>query len=117
MNNILISLMLYFLGIWGGTKTGVARATSKVRNLFCSGSVSRTRVRVSWKTCCLRREDGGLNMIDPQEALTTLMSKWIVTALEPGMSNFKTLLRHRLNQLQPFSWGKWHCNSCIFIAS
>jgi hypothetical protein len=74
-NSILISSMLYFLAIWCGTKAGIARATSKVRNFFWSGSVTRTRARVSWKQCCLRREDGGLNLIDPHDAVTALMAK------------------------------------------
>ena len=46
-------------------------------------------------------------MVDPIEALLALMAKWIVTALEHGVSNFKLLLQHRLNQLHPFSYGKW----------
>jgi hypothetical protein len=42
-------------------------------------------------------------MIDPHEAHTAIMAKWVVTALEPGISNFKAMLRHRLQHLQPFS--------------
>jgi hypothetical protein len=60
--------MLYFLAIWGGTKTGLNKILSKVRNFFWSGSVSRTRARVAWRTICQYKEDGGLNMIDHVEA-------------------------------------------------
>ena len=31
-------------------------------------------------------------MVDPIEALSPLMAKWIVIALEHGVSNFKLLL-------------------------
>jgi hypothetical protein len=106
-NSVLISFLLYFLALWGGTKAGLTKITSKIRNFFWSGSATRTRNRVAWKTCCLYREEGSLNMIDPQEALTALMAKWVVTALEPGISNFKGILRHRLLYLQPFSIGTW----------
>jgi hypothetical protein len=57
--------MLYFLAIWGGTKAGVARITSRIRNFFWYAPATRTQARVSWKLCCLSREEGGLNMIDP----------------------------------------------------
>ena len=45
--------------------------------------------------------------LDPGEAVVALMTKWIITACELGTSSFKTLLRHRLCQLQPLPNGKW----------
>jgi hypothetical protein len=91
-NSVLISSMLYFLAIWEGTKVGVAHITSKIRNFFWLGSLTRTRAKVAWKVYYLQRKAGGLNMIDPQEALTMLMAKWALSVLEPGQSNFKALM-------------------------
>jgi hypothetical protein len=33
---------------------------------------------------------------------TNPVSKWVVIAYEPGISNFKALLRFRLSQFQPY---------------
>jgi hypothetical protein len=39
---------------------------------------------------------GGLGLVNPKEALSTLMCKWVLLALEPSDSNFKTLLHFKL---------------------
>jgi hypothetical protein len=79
-NAILISSMLYFIAIWGGTKRGIASITKKVRQFFSSGTIQRTSARVSWQVCCLKRCDRGFNLINPNEAIIALISKWIVAA-------------------------------------
>jgi hypothetical protein len=95
-NGILISALLYFLAIWGGTKQGIQKVTGKIRNFLWSGSPTAVRARVAWTVCCQPKQVDGLNLIDPQEAVTALIAKWVLTALEPGESNFKVLLRFRL---------------------
>jgi hypothetical protein len=80
--------MLYFLALWKGTRAGVTRITNKVRNFFWSGIPTRARAPVSWKLCCQCLKEGRLNMVDPLEALTFLMAKWVVSTLEQGISNF-----------------------------
>jgi hypothetical protein len=97
VNNILISAMLYFLAIWGGSTRGVKKITAKVRNFYWSCTPTTARARVAWQVCCLKRSDGGLNLIDPNETVLALMTKWIVATCEPGMSNFKALMRFRLS--------------------
>jgi hypothetical protein len=106
-NNVLTSTLLYFLGIWGGTKTSVAQCTNKIHTFFWSGSEHHTRARTAWSILCLCREDGGLNFLDPQEACTTLMYKWVATAYEPRVSNFKAILHFWISQFQPHPSGKW----------
>jgi hypothetical protein len=106
-NGVMTSTLLYFLGIWGGTKAGVNKCTSRIRTFFWSGSAQRTRARVAWSTLCLRREEGGLNLLDPQDALMALMCKWVVKASEPGTSNLQAMLRFRLSGFQPYVGGKW----------
>jgi hypothetical protein len=49
-------------------------------------------------------------MIDPNEVVMALMCKWIISACEPGLSNFKYMLRFRLSQFQPYSGGRWEPN-------
>jgi hypothetical protein len=83
---------------------GIKRVTGMIRNFCWAGSIHRARARVAWQTCCLKR----CNLIDLQEATTALMAKWIVVAHEPGVSNFKVLLRYRLSRYQPHSRGKWN---------
>jgi hypothetical protein len=46
-------------------------------------------------------------MIDPVEATSALMTKWIISALEPGESNFKSIICFRLWQFQPYTGGAW----------
>lgn len=50
---------------------------------------------------------GGLDFIDSYEAVTALLGKWIIAASEPGNSNFKTILRHKLCQAQPTGVTQW----------
>jgi hypothetical protein len=106
-NGVLVSTMLYFLGIWSGTKVGIKQATSNVRIFFWSGTTNHSRARVAWHTCCLKRQDRGLNMVDPVDALTWLMAKWILSTLEPQMTNFKAILRYRLSLYRPHARGLW----------
>ena len=91
----------------GGTKGGIASITGKIRHFFWSSIVQHSRARVSWQVCCLKRCDGGLNLIDLIKAVTSLMSKWVVTTCELGNSNFKVILRYRLSQFQSHSNGLW----------
>lgn len=51
---------------------------------------------------------GGLGLVDPEEAKTSLLCKWIVKAMEPGESNLQLMLRYRLARFNPQrgrSWG------------
>jgi hypothetical protein len=107
-NSVLVSSLLYFLAIWGDTADGIKRITRKIRNFYWAGTTQQARAWVAWQTCCLKRCDGGLNLIDHQEATTALMAKWVVVACELGTSNFKAMLRCCLSSFQPHSRGKWN---------
>jgi hypothetical protein len=74
-NGVLISTLFYFLAIWGGTKAGVQKIISKIRNFYWSGFVQQCRARVAWKMCCQKRVEGGLNLMDPMDALTSMMGR------------------------------------------
>lgn len=49
----------------------------------------------------------GLGLISPEDAMKLLMSKWIVQALLPGMSNLQIILQYRITKLQPSNHGPW----------
>ena len=51
--------------------------------------------------------NGGINRIDPEDAVTTLMAKWLIKAFEPGMLNLHLFLHFTLSQYQPYSDGRW----------
>ena len=66
---------------------------------------SRKRIRVAWRDCCTSRDVGGLNLINPEEAMHALLSKWIIKALEPGCSSLQLLLRYRILKIKPNEKG------------
>jgi hypothetical protein len=65
-----------------------------IRNYFWSGSADRARAGVAWEVYCFDRIAGGLNFIDPEDETRALFTKWVVSACEPGGSNFKAILRY-----------------------
>jgi hypothetical protein len=48
MNGVLLSSTYFFTSIWGGTQKGVLRVRGAVPNYFLSGSMRRSRSKVSW---------------------------------------------------------------------
>jgi hypothetical protein len=106
-NGVFVLATLYFLSIWAGSKAGLRKVISKIRNYLFSGSVQPARARVAWSVVCARKKDGGLNIVNPLEAVSALMSKWVISACEPSDSNFKMLMRYRLSNYQPHAHGRW----------
>lgn len=114
-NAVLVSSLLYFLAIWGGSKQGIQKAISKIRNYMWIGSPSLTRSRVAWTTCCLPKKVGGLGLINPLDAMTSFMVKWIVKACKPGTTNLKAIIRHRLANYQSYKGEKWDASPQWFL--
>ena len=106
-NSILLSSLFFFFSVWGGMKKGVAKLKSSILNYLAAGKMERSRARVDWLQCCQRKEEGGINLINPEDAVAVLMVKWVIKALEPGQSNLHLLLRHKLSEFQPYSGGRW----------
>lgn len=106
-NSILLSSLFFFFSVWGGNKKGVAKLKSSILNYLATGKTEKLRARVSWLQCCQKREDGGINLINPDDVVAALMGKWVVKVLEPSSSNLHLLLRHKLSQFQPYSGGRW----------
>lgn len=76
-------------------------------NYLDARTMQRARVRAGWLQCCQPRNNGGLELMNPEDAMIALMAKWVVKAMEPGNSNLHLLLRYRLSMYQPFSGGRW----------
>jgi hypothetical protein len=115
VNKILISSIHFFISIWGGTKKGITRVRSSVESYLWFGTLNRTRTKVAWLQCCQPKAEGGLDLINPNDALTALMAKWVLKACEPGTSNLHALLRFRLSHFQPYSGGRWPSSLEYFI--
>ena len=60
-----------------------------------------------WYDVCAPKSIGGLNLVDPEEALRALMAKWVLKALGPGDSNLQILRRHRIKKIKPDRRGRW----------
>ena len=106
-NSVLLSSTFFFLFIWGGSRKGVKKIKSVIMNYVAGGKLQRARIRVSWQQCCQAKNLGGVNLINLEDAVAALMSKWVVKALEPGDSNLHLFLRFRLSQYQPYTGGRW----------
>lgn len=49
----------------------------------------------------MKKKNGGLGLVDPEVAKTSLLCKWIVKAMEPRESNLQFMLRYRLARFKP----------------
>lgn len=107
VNSVLLSSLWYFLSLWCGSKEILSSIRASLRNFLWAGTEEHVRARVRWDDCCAEKLVGGLGLIDPQEALTSLTNKWIVKAMVPGNSPLNILLRHRIGSIQPQDAGSW----------
>ena len=107
-NQVLLSTLWFFITVWGGSNKILRKIRGAIRNYLWSGKEQLTRTRINWRECCMRKKNGGLGLVDPEAAKTSLMCKWIVKAMEPSESNLQTMLRYRLARFNPLmgrSWG------------
>jgi hypothetical protein len=56
-------------------KERIKKVTTKIRNYLWVRENHPCRSKIAWPTCCLKKSDGGLGLMDPIEAGTTLMCK------------------------------------------
>ena len=110
VKQVLLSSLWYFTSIWHGSVKVLGKIKGLLRNYLWSGMEYASRARVSWSDCCVKRKAGGLSLLDPQEATTTLLCKWIINAYGPGESNLKIILRSKLWSCSPCKESKWSTN-------
>lgn len=48
VNNVLLSSVMFFALIWGGTERGVKKVTSAIQNYLWSGTIHWTSTKVAW---------------------------------------------------------------------
>jgi hypothetical protein len=75
VNSILLSTTWFFIHIWGGSDKVIRRIRGFIRDYLWSDTVERSQARVRWNDCYTTRLNGGLGIIDPDEALIALTSK------------------------------------------
>jgi hypothetical protein len=117
VNKILLSSIFFFISIWGGSKKGVTRIKSSMASYMWSDTTNHARSKVAWLQCCQPKVDGGLDLINPTDALVALMVKWVLKACEPGTSNLHAMLRFRLSNCQPYGGGQWRPSLEYFTQS
>ena len=77
-NQMLLSTLWFFITVGGGSNKILGKIRGAIRNYLWSGKEQLTRTRVSWKECCVIKKYGGLGLVDPEDAKTSLLCKWIV---------------------------------------
>ena len=74
-NQVLLSTLWFFITVWGVSNKVLRKIRGDIRNYMWSGKKQLTRTRVSWQECCLKKKYGGLGLVDPEEAKTSLLAK------------------------------------------
>jgi hypothetical protein len=106
-NSIILVSTLFFLVVWPGTVQAIRHIRKLASYFLWAGRETRTLARIVWPTLCRRYRDGGLGIIDLEQAMMALMSKWIILALQPGNSNVQLILQYRLLRTQPTTSANW----------
>ena len=83
VNAVLLSTLWFFINIWGES----FQIRSTLRDFLWTGSTHCSRARVWWFNCYAYKKVGGLNLIDPEEALHALIGKWMAKARAPRTSS------------------------------
>jgi len=73
VNLVMLSTLWYFFSIWGGSTNVLTSIRASLRNYLWAGIDEHTRAWVRWDDCCANKSKGGLGLIDPKEALASLM--------------------------------------------
>ena len=55
----------------------------------------------------MKKKYRGLGLVDPVITKTSLLTKWVIKAMEPGESNLQLMLRYRLSRYSPNKGRKW----------
>ena len=82
-NLVLFSTLWFFIMVWGGSNKTLRNIRGAIRNYLYSRKEQLTRTRVSWRECCMKKKEGGLGLVDPKLAKTSLLCKWNIKAMEP----------------------------------
>ncbi len=78
-----------------------------LKNFKWCEKVHNMRCKVKWDDFCIHRNDRNLNLMELKDVFNACLCKWIVMAFKPRNSNFKLLLKYRMNRFQPSKYKSW----------
>ena len=81
-----VHIVVFHNGVEGSSKI-LRIIRDEIQNYLWSGKEQLTRTWMSWKECCMKKNKGGLRVVNPEAAKSNLLCKWVVKAMEPGESN------------------------------
>ncbi len=77
------------------TDSIVKKMKSLIRNLVWSSQADgKARAKVAWDTAILPLAKVGINILDPEAQITTLLTKMLLRGLTPRSKPWKVLLYH-----------------------
>ena len=74
-NHVLLFILWFFITVWRGSNKTLSKIRGAIRNYLWSGKEQLTRTKISWRECCLKKKCGGLGLVDPEAAKTSLLCK------------------------------------------
>ena len=96
VNGVLLSTTYFFLSVWGRTKKGIL-SKILIGQLFWGSTMFRSRAKVARSQCCQQKDKEGINLVNPMNAGTALLTKWIIVACKPRQSNLQCMLGVRFH--------------------
>lgn len=74
-NHVLLCTLWFFISVWEGFNKILDKIRGTIRNYLWSGKDQHSWTMISWRECCLKRGFGGLGLVDPEAAKTSLLCK------------------------------------------
>jgi hypothetical protein len=69
VNSILLSTLWFFIQLWVGSDSVLKKIHTSLQEFLWLGADGTPIARMNWNDCCAGRDQGGLGLIDPEEAL------------------------------------------------
>ena len=76
-------------------------------NYLWSRIMNQAWTNVAWKQCYQPKIQGRLNLVNPEDVMVALPTKWIINVCGPRQSNLHITLHFRLAGSQPYTRGSW----------
>ncbi len=108
--NSSLDFVVFFISVWNGSKRITRTCKSMLRNFQWVGGEHHIKAKINCMDYYVCNEIGRLGLIGPKEALSTILCKWVLKAMETNDSNFKSLFRLKLEQCVLFRHKKWTPN-------
>jgi hypothetical protein len=107
MLQVLAFTLLLFINVGDGCRKAAWKCKTLLRNFVWARGKHHARAIIKWGDWCMQIFLGELGLINLQEALVVLLSKWVLKALKPRDSNFKIWLWFKLKKCKPSKHVMW----------